>query len=141
MAAMPQPEEPKKSGISLDPVALLDWGKENVTGLGVIGGLIYIGSCFWHSWIHKSWDEAATAAGYAGLFLLVVGAAFRSKRAADISVTNAASSEVGRAAIMNAITPEHVTVEPSSPDPTIQREIASQVRASNGVVIPKPTRG
>jgi hypothetical protein len=123
----------------LDPVSLLDWGLKNMTPVGAIGATIWIVSGFAKAYLDKSWAECWSTAGYMGLVMLIAGAAFRSKRAADVAVTNAASSEVGRAAIMNAITPEHVLVEPSSPDPAIQREIASQVRAS-GNDIPKPGR-
>jgi hypothetical protein len=135
LAAAPPPSGNGKSRISLDPVALLDWGKQNITGVGVAGGLIYIGSCVWHAWMHKSWDELATAAGYLGLFLIVVGAAFRSKRAADISTTNAAASEIGRVAILNAVTPADVKAVPTSPDRAIAREIVKQVRETGDAVL------
>jgi len=93
----------------------------NVTRVGAIGGGLYVVSTFVHAAIHKSWDEAASGLGYAGILLMVGGAAFRAKRAADISATGAAEAQEARAAIATAVGAPIVPA--TSNDRTIQREI------------------
>ena len=97
---------------AVDVVGVLEWAKQNVTKVGAVGAGVYVGSCFVHAAIHHSWDEAATALGYAGIALLVSGAAFRSKRAADILVTTQAENKI-----------QNPALAPSSADPAVQRAI------------------
>lgn len=67
--------------------------------------------------------------GYAviGCALMGLSLWWQNHRAMRMAVTVAASSEISRAQIANAVTPDSVVVTPSSPDEAVQRGIVKQL--------------
>lgn len=104
-----------------------DFLSKNVTKIGVVGGMGYF-ACTMA--VSRSWREAVANLGYLFLMLLPLGASMRSKRNNDMLATTSAEAIIGRSVIANAVTPETVTLLPTSTDPAVQREIDKRTGAA-----------